>query len=179
LKPALGVAEDLFSDSAAYQGFVTAALERIDSKFNARVRNALNHGFRVTYCVGELAEERAADQTNDVLDRQLTEGLKMIGSDGLVRVIIAYEPRWAIGTGKTPTTDDIAAAHDYIRWRAGNLGHPRHEELVIQYGGSMKPDNVAEIMAVQGVNGGLIGGAALVGEKFAKIVNYDRQQRQA
>ena len=151
----------------------------IDDMFNRKIINALKHGLRVTYCVGETAEEKESGLTFDVLKRQIEKGLKDTQSlDG--KIIIAYEPRWSIGGNKpTPTPKEIQEVHEYIRETILKLIMPHsyrsnyYCEPVI-YGGSMKPENAAQIMGTKGVNGGLMGSASLDAEKFAKIVNYDR-----
>ncbi|MBI5393655.1 triosephosphate isomerase [Candidatus Woesearchaeota archaeon] len=117
------------------------------------------------YCIGETLEEKAEGKTLTVLEKQLEKGLAKISSDDLKYVIIAYEPRWAIGTGKSANPNDIKEAHLMIRSLT-------RSDIKILYGGSMKPDTASEIMAIKGVNGGLIGGASLNAQDFSKIVKY-------
>lgn len=148
----------------------------IDSMFNRKMKTALNHGLRPTYCVGETEYERNNNMTERVIARQIKTGLDGLESSDLIHIIIAYEPRWAIGGNKpTPTMQEIEAAHEAIRSALKGAGHPDSDSATIIYGGSMKPENAREIMAVPGVNGGLIGTACLDPEKFQRIVDYDRQ----
>ncbi|MBU1705077.1 MAG: triose-phosphate isomerase, partial [Nanoarchaeota archaeon] len=184
-----GEYEDLLGQIAGYDfrdGY--GALHAIDRVvFNPKMHNALKHGLRVTYCVGETAEEREMGWTSHVLTRQIVDGLAGVSQDDLDnRIIIAYEPRWAIGGDKEPpTAEEIRFAHEVIRGTTAGLYEPRAstarekwmdfmDNLLILYGGSMKPDNAAAIMAIEGVNGGLIGSACLDPAKFTKIVNYDK-----
>lgn len=150
----------------------------LDMVFNRKIRNALTHGLRVTYCVGETKREKEQGLTKEVIKKQLTVGLKNVtGIEDVGELerllIIAYEPRWAIGTGDIPTRKEIKEAHETVREVMGRMGYQEPDKnLVVMYGGSMKPENVREIMAVPGVNGGLIGNACLDARKFGKIVNY-------
>jgi triosephosphate isomerase (TIM) len=128
------------------------------------------HPLKVIYCVGETLDEKEEGRTLDVLDSQITIGLADLSRDDLQNIIVAYEPRWAIGHPKKiiPSREEIREAHAKIR------GLTR-DDIKILYGGSMNPDNVAEIMSVEGVNGGLIGGASLKPNDFARIVKYDQK----
>lgn len=117
------------------------------------------------YCVGETLEEKLEGKTLNVLGRQLAKGLTDVSLGDLQYVIIAYEPRWAIGTGKSAGPEDIKEAHAMIRSLTRN-------DMKVIYGGSMNPDNAAEIMAIGGVNGGLIGGASLNAKDFSRLVKY-------
>ena len=155
----------------------TGHREPIDELFSRKIANALKYGLRVTYCVGETEEEKKGGLTYRVLERQIKVGLKSIGPTGLNQIIMAYEPRWSIGGDKpTPTTTEIKKAHAAIReFLKIYCGVSNPDCVPILYGGSMKPENAAQIMGIKGVDGGLIGSASLDAEKFAKIVNYDRQ----
>lgn len=126
-------------------------------------------GLKVILCVGELLGERKADLTLKVIERQLKNSIP----DGATaeNLIIAYEPVWAIGTGLTPTTEDIAKVHDFIRkFLIENISAEEGEKIRILYGGSVKPANAKELMAVSNVNGALVGGASLKAEDFTGII---------
>ncbi len=146
-----------------------------DDFINCKLRLAMEAGLDVILCVGETLAEREGNQTNDVLRRQLTAGLEAVLPTVAPRLTIAYEPVWAIGTGKTATPTQAQEAHAFIRDQIGGiLGAPAAEQMVIQYGGSVKPDNAAEIMRQPDVDGALVGGASLKAESFLAIVNAAR-----
>lgn len=146
-----------------------------DDFINRKVRVAMDAGLDVILCVGETLEERDANKTNDVLRRQLTAGLHEIAASFIDRLVIAYEPVWAIGTGKTATPAQAQEAHAYIRTLVGGIMTPSAaSRLIIQYGGSVKPDNAAEIMRQPDVDGALVGGASLKADAFLAIVNAAR-----
>ncbi|MEM6393251.1 MAG: triose-phosphate isomerase [Planctomycetota bacterium] len=143
-----------------------------DGLCNAKVLAGLEAGLEVVLCVGEKLEQREAGQTDAVNAAQLCYGLAGVTAEQMARVTIAYEPVWAIGTGKTATPGDAQSAHAAIR---GVLGSVLFDEATaagvrIQYGGSMKPGNAAELMGQPDVDGGLIGGASLKVEDFSAIV---------
>lgn len=127
----------------------------------------LSSPLRVVYCVGETSDEKSKGKTLDVIERQINIGLKNINKTDLAYVIIAYEPRWAIGTGKTANNEDIRTAHTMIR-------DLTREDITILYGGSMKPNNATNIMGIESVNGGLIGSASLNAQDFSRIVKYSQ-----
>ena len=142
-----------------------------DASVNARTKQALANGLKPIVCVGETLDEREKNKTNRVLKRQIVEGLA--GIENFDDVVIAYEPVWAIGTGKTATAEDANKTIAYIRRVVkATFGEDVAKALRIQYGGSMKPSNAKELMAQRNIDGGLIGGAALKAEDFAAIVNY-------
>ncbi len=142
-----------------------------DAFINKKVHAALAAGLNVILCVGETIEEREANRTEDVLDTQIAGSLADITADLLKRVVIAYEPVWAIGTGRNATPEQAQEAHAYIRRRVGEkLGPAAAQSLLIQYGGSVKPDNAASLMKQPDVDGGLIGGASLQADSFLAIV---------
>ena len=142
-----------------------------DKTVNQRTKAALEAGLKPIVCVGELKEERLADKTHDVLDTQMAGGLDGITAEQMADIIIAYEPVWAIGTGLTATDEQANEACAYIRSIiAAKYGEAVAEAAVIQYGGSMNDGNAAGLLAQTDVDGGLIGGASLVAEKFAAIV---------
>jgi triosephosphate isomerase len=143
-----------------------------DETVNKRTLAALENGLTPIVCVGELLEERENGTTNAVLDKQLTVGLA--GVEDLTKIVIAYEPVWAIGTGKTATDEQAEETIAYIRKKLGELFCPKcAEQVIIQYGGSMNAGNCKGLMAQPNIDGGLIGGASLKTD-FATIVNYDK-----
>ena len=143
-----------------------------DESVNMRAHAALKNGLTPIICVGEMLEERENGKTNKVLSRQLTVGLS--GIEDVTKVVIAYEPVWAIGTGKTATDEQAQETIAYIRKKIGELFCPKcAEKVVIQYGGSMNAGNCKGLMAQPDIDGGLIGGASLKTD-FATIVNYDK-----
>ena len=143
-----------------------------DRTVNKRTLAALNAGLTPIVCVGELLEERESGKTNEVLDRQLAEGLKDI--EDITKIVIAYEPVWAIGTGRTATDAQAQETIAYIRKKIGELFCPKcAEKIIIQYGGSMNAGNCKGLMAQNDIDGGLIGGASLKTD-FAAIVNYNK-----
>ena len=144
----------------------------IDETVNKRTLAALAGELTPIVCVGETLEERESGKTNDVLDRQLTDGLK--GVEDLTKLVIAYEPVWAIGTGKTATDEQAQETIAYIRKKLSKLFSRKEANRVrIQYGGSMNAKNCKGLMAQPDIDGGLIGGASLTTD-FATIVNFDK-----
>lgn len=141
-----------------------------DELINAKVRATLEAGLECILCVGEKLEERSNGHQDIVTARQVRMGLADVPGDWLERLTIAYEPVWAIGTGNTATPDDAQNAHHHIRSViAHQYGKERADRLRIQYGGSLKPGNAAEIFAKPDVDGGLIGGASLKASDFVAI----------
>jgi triosephosphate isomerase len=143
-----------------------------DAFINQKVRIALTAGLDVILCVGETLEQRRAGETEAVLDRQLVQGLVNVSSGTLTRVTIAYEPVWAIGSsGHEATPQQAQDAHALIRRRFSQMFDEKSAQaLVIQYGGSVKPENAAAMLNPQGVDGALIGGASLRADQFLAIV---------
>ncbi len=140
---------------------------------NKRLIQALKKGLKPIVCVGETLTEREKNKTKRVLKAQILEGFKDITTEDFDNIVIAYEPVWAIGTGKTATAEDANKTIGYIRSLVKKtFGAEVAKNLRIQYGGSMKPTNAKELMAMKNIDGGLIGGAALKAEDFAGIVNY-------
>jgi len=124
-------------------------------------------------CVGELLEERESGKTADVLETQFTGGIAGLSPEQFAKIVIAYEPVWAIGTGKTATPEIAGDAHNTIRGLvAAKYGSDAAGAVRILYGGSVKPGNIKELMAVEDIDGGLVGGASLEAESFAAIVNF-------
>jgi len=142
-----------------------------DATVNKRTLAVLAGGLTPITCIGETLQERESNQTFKVLERQIKEGLKGISSPAAV--VIAYEPVWAIGTGKTATPAQAEEAHAFIRKEFAKLyGDAAAQAVRILYGGSVKPDNMATLMKEPDIDGGLVGGASLEAESFAKIVRY-------
>ena len=143
-----------------------------DAFINKKVRVALAAGLDVILCIGETLSQRDADETEAVLDRQLLRGLTDVPADTLSRLTIAYEPVWAIGAhGHHATPKQAGQSHAVIRRRFAQLfGEHAARTLVIQYGGSVKPENAAALLSQPGVDGALIGGASLHAEQFLAIV---------
>ncbi len=145
-----------------------------DELVNRKVRLALEYGLEVILCVGETIEEREQGRVEEVVGAQLREGLDQVDARQLDRLTIAYEPVWAIGTGKTATPEDADAVHAYVRTVIGAMYSPdAAQRLSIQYGGSVKPTNVKELMAMENIDGALVGGASLAIESFAPIALFD------
>ena len=189
----LGAENVHFAEKGAYTGEISAAMlkeygveyviighsERrqyfgeTDETVNKRTLTALNAGLTPIVCVGETLEERETGKTEAVLHRQLEEGLN--GVEDLTKLVIAYEPVWAIGTGKTATAAQANETIGYIRKTLGELFCEKCAAKVrIQYGGSMNAGNCKELMAQEEIDGGLIGGASLKAPDFSAIVNYDK-----
>ena len=137
-----------------------------------KVRRALEDGLEVMLCVGETIEERRDGRTEAVCQAQLTSGLEGIDRAALSRVAIAYQPVWAIGTGETATPEQAGAVHGYLRGvLAGAYDDEAAQAMRILYGGSVKPANAAELMAVPDIDGALVGGASLRPELFLPIID--------
>ncbi len=189
----LGAENVHFAEKGAYTGEISAAMlkeygveyviighsERrqyfgeTDETVNKRTLTALNAGLTPIVCVGETLEERETGKTENVLHRQLEEGLK--GVEDITKLVVAYEPVWAIGTGKTATAAQANETIGYIRKTLGELFCEKCAAKVrIQYGGSMNAGNCKELMAQEEIDGGLIGGASLKAPDFSAIVNYDK-----
>jgi triosephosphate isomerase len=146
-----------------------------DELVNRKVIRAIAEGFEVILCVGETLEERQKGVTEKVVEAQTRVGLASVAERDLSRVTIAYEPVWAIGTGKNATPQDADAVHRCIRRVMADInGAEAAQGMTIQYGGSVKPDNIRELMAMENVDGALVGGASLKVETFLPIVQYDR-----
>ena len=142
-----------------------------DETVNKRARAAIAAGLTAIVCIGETLEEREAGKLVEVIERQMNVGLKDVAAADCDRLVVAYEPVWAIGTGKTATPDQAQEVHALIRATLAKLvGAETAEKVRIQYGGSMKPGNAAELLAKKDIDGGLIGGAALKASDFAGIV---------
>jgi triosephosphate isomerase len=144
-----------------------------DETVNKKVRQALNKGLLPIVCVGELLAEREAGKANDVIDRQITGALKGVTAAEMQKIVIAYEPVWAIGTGKTASPDQANEIHAFIRQKIKAMYTAEVADgLRIQYGGSVTPDNVSQLMAKPDIDGALVGGASLKPESFAALVTF-------
>ncbi|GAB4366757.1 MAG: triose-phosphate isomerase [Spirochaetales bacterium] len=142
---------------------------------NEKVKLALKHGLEVVLCVGETLEEREQGRAEKVVTSQVTECLKGVGEGELPRITIAYEPVWAIGTGKNATPADADAIHSVIRMVLDSLYRTGVGETVtIQYGGSVKPENAKDLLTMPNIDGALVGGASLKRETFVPIAWFDR-----
>jgi len=140
-----------------------------DAETAEKCARAAAHGLVPVLCVGEKIEEREAGETDAVVLRQLRAGLAGLGADDLRRVIIAYEPVWAIGTGRTATPDDASSAHAAIRAELRAIGGSETDEIPILYGGSVNVGNASTLLSAPGVDGLLVGGASLDPESWATI----------
>ena len=140
---------------------------------NKKVVKALEEGIDPILCVGETLEEREASETKNVCKEQTEKALVGVSAEDMKKVVIAYEPVWAIGTGKTATAEDANDVIAYIREVVKGLyGEEISEEVRIQYGGSVKPSNVAEIMNQSDIDGALVGGASLLASDYTELVNF-------
>jgi triosephosphate isomerase len=144
-----------------------------DETVNKKAKSALASGLAAIVCVGETLAEREADKTFSVIETQLLGGLAGFSAEMLTRTVIAYEPVWAIGTGKTASDDQAQEVHAHIRSLvAQQFGQVCADAIRILYGGSVKPDNVKGLMAQPDIDGALVGGASLKAESFAAIANF-------
>jgi triosephosphate isomerase len=144
-----------------------------DVAVNRKIRAARKAGLAVIFCVGETLDEREAGKTFDVVRREVEAGLSEVGPENLV---VAYEPIWAIGTGKTATPEQAQEVHAFIRKILRNLFGEKAEETRILYGGSVTPENVDSLMSCRDVNGALVGGASLKPDSFARIVHFKKEK---
>ena len=188
----LGAQNMDYHDSGAYTGEISADMlltlgvqyviighsERreyyaeTDETVNLKVLKALEKGLTPIVCVGEKLEERENGVTAEVVRKQTKLALKGVAEGDVAKVVVAYEPIWAIGTGKTATSDDANDTIKEIRAAIKEVFGNAADEVRIQYGGSMNPKNATELMAMSDIDGGLIGGASLKAEDFSKVVNY-------
>jgi len=146
-----------------------------DAHVNRKIGAAIGAGLTPIVCIGETLEERERNETFAVLDRQIKEGLDRLTADQIAEIVVAYEPVWAIGTGRTATAAQAQEAHAHIRTRLRQwFGGPAAEQCHILYGGSVKPDNIRELIAEADVDGALVGGASLDVRGFGEIVAKSR-----
>ena len=144
-----------------------------DDTVNRKVLKALEHNLLPILCCGETLEQRDAGKTKDVVKKQVQKGLSGVDQNGLTNVVIAYEPIWAIGTGKTATSGQANDVIAYIREVVATMfDEDAATKIRIQYGGSVKPSNVAEIMKESDIDGALVGGASLLPDSFLSLVNF-------
>jgi triosephosphate isomerase len=190
---AVGAQNVAWADKGAFTGEISAAMlkdvgaeyviighsERrqyfgeTDATVNLRAVQAIKNGLKPIICVGETLDEREDGETERVVSSQVRGAFEGIAEGMLANVVIAYEPVWAIGTGKTATAEQAQETVAYIRKVFASLyGAALAQKTRVQYGGSMNPANAAELMSKPDVDGGLIGGASLRAEEFAKVVNY-------
>lgn len=154
----------------------TIELAEDDSIINRKVLAALAAGLKVILCIGETLDQRNEGLTESVLDKQLTAGLAKVAASLAEKLVIAYEPVWAIGTGQTATTAQAQEAHAFIRARLAELLGPEAAKGIrIQYGGSVKPGNAAELLSQPDVDGALVGGASLKAGDFLEIIKAGEQ----
>lgn len=182
-----------FEDSGAFTGEISAPMlkeldidycvighsERrqyfaeTDETINKKLKQSFKYDIIPILCVGETLEERESGKTNDIVKSQVVADIKGLDKDLVSKLVIAYEPIWAIGTGKTATSEQANEVISYIREVVKELYNDEVSENVrIQYGGSVKPDNVEEIMNQSDIDGALVGGASLKPSDFIKLVNF-------
>ena len=189
---ALGAQDVFWEESGAFTGQVSADMlkstgcefviighsERrqyfgeIDATVNKKIRQALKHKLTPILCVGELLQQREAGETQTVVEKQIRGAFEGLSKAEVAGIVLAYEPVWAIGTGKVATPAQAQDVHAFIRGLLVKLYDQEFADAVrIQYGGSMKPENAAELLAQKDIDGGLIGGAALKADSFIGIIN--------
>ncbi|MGD8777989.1 MAG: triose-phosphate isomerase [Ignavibacteria bacterium] len=187
----LGAQNMYFEESGAYTGEVSAEMlksvgceyvilghserrtifKESDETINLKIKKALASELKPIFCIGETLQEREDNITKQVVERQVREGLKEISESDLQNIIIAYEPVWAIGTGKTATPEQAQEVHEFIRNLIKELySDEAAQNLVIQYGGSVKPANAKELLSQSDIDGALVGGACLKADSFLDII---------
>ena len=187
----LGAQNMYFEDDGAFTGEISAAMlksvgcdfvilghsERrtifgeTDEMINKKICKAIDWGLKVIFCIGESLAQREKRITNDIVKDQVVSGLKNISSDNLKNIIIAYEPVWAIGTGKTATTQQAQDVHSFVRNLIKEIYSKEDaEKIIIQYGGSVKPDNATALLTQKDIDGALVGGACLNADSFLSII---------
>ena len=146
-----------------------------DETVNKKLKSAFKYGLKPIVCVGETLEEREAGKAEEIITSQTEKALDGLTNEQVENTIIAYEPIWAIGTGKTATSEDANNAIKSIRNKISNIyGQMVAKRVIIQYGGSVKSSNAKELFTMSDIDGGLVGGASLKLDEFAKIVNYNK-----
>lgn len=187
----LGAQNMHFEDSGAFTGEVSASMLKSvgceyvilghserrnifgesDEMINKKILKALEAGLKPVFCVGELLEQREAGTTKDVVKKQIESGLKDVHPSKINDIIIAYEPVWAIGTGKTATSAQAQEVHEFIRSLVEKLfSSEAAGKIIIQYGGSVKPENSGELLSQKDIDGALVGGACLKADSFLSII---------
>lgn len=190
----LGAQNMHYEDNGAYTGEISSSMLRelsckyviighserreyfneSDETINKKIKKAISSSIIPILCVGETLEERENNIYKEKIDNQLKADLKDISETEIENIIIAYEPIWAIGTGKTASSDDANFMCGYIRKFIENkYGKDLSEKIRIQYGGSVKANNIKELMSKDNIDGGLIGGASLIASDFSKIINFN------
>ena len=145
-----------------------------DETVNKKIKSALAHGLKPIVCVGETLEQRESGQTEQIVTSQVEKAFEGIPASELEKIIVAYEPIWAIGTGKTATKEDANSTIMQIRKKLAEMyGQNEANGVIIQYGGSVKSANAKELFEMSDIDGGLVGGASLKADEFSKIVNYE------
>lgn len=196
-KVKLGAQDTFWEDKGAYTGEISPGMlidvgcsyvivghsERrgyfgeTNNSVNKKIMASLRHGLSPIMCIGESLEEREKGETFNVLENELLEGLRGLSPMELNRIVIAYEPIWAIGTGKTARPEEANEAHRFIRGLVKeNFGNESATALRIIYGGSVTPENIDTLMAQPEIDGALVGGASLKAEGFARIINYKSER---
>ncbi len=144
-----------------------------DESVNKKIKAAVSENLIPVFCIGETEQERDSEQTFSVLDKQVTKGLENFSENDLSNLVIAYEPVWAIGTGKTATPDQVQEVHAFLRSLIEKkYGNNLAKKVRIIYGGSVKPDNISGLMDLSDVDGALVGGASLDPESFSKLTKF-------
>ncbi|MEP0861705.1 MAG: triose-phosphate isomerase [Ignavibacterium sp.] len=187
----LGAQNMFYEDSGAFTGEISAQMLKSvgceyvilghserrtifgekDEMINKKIKKALSQKLKPIFCVGETLEEREKDITEKVIKKQIEKGLVDVTPDEIIDVIIAYEPVWAIGTGKTATPQQAQEVHQFIRKLLTNMYSKDFANMiVIQYGGSVKPDNARELLSQKDIDGALVGGACLKADSFLGII---------
>ena len=170
------VSPDMLKDSGARFVIIGHSERRTlfgetDEAVNRKVKSAINCGLIPIMCIGESLDERESGQTFKVIERHIKKGLSGLGKEWALKIVIAYEPVWAIGTGKTATPEQAQEAHSFIRDVLSNMYNEGISSLIrLQYGGSVNSDNIEDLMKEDDIDGALVGGASLKLESFIKIV---------
>lgn len=145
-----------------------------DEMVNKKIFAALKHNLTPIVCIGETLDQREQNQTFTIIETQVNAGLAGLSLDEAKKIILAYEPIWAIGTGKTATPDQAQEVHAFIRKKLVEIFNTEVADTIrIQYGGSVKPENIVELIAQQDLDGALVGGASLKADSFADIIKFD------
>ena len=187
----LGAQNMYFEDDGTYTGEISASMlksvgcefvilghsERrtifgeTDEMINKKIHKAIECGLKVIFCIGESLAQREEGITNDIVRDQVVKGLRNISSDNLKSIIIAYEPVWAIGTGKSATTQQAQDVHSFVRNLIKEIySKEAADKIIIQYGGSLKPDNASALLSQKDIDGALVGGACLNADSFLSII---------
>ena len=146
-----------------------------DETVNKKIKSALTVGLKPIVCVGETLEQRENGKTEEIVTNQVEKAFNNLKAEDLKNIIIAYEPIWAIGTGKTATKEEANETIAQIRKKVAEMyGQNDANEIIIQYGGSVKASNAKELFEMSDIDGGLVGGASLKPDEFSKIVNFDK-----